>query len=212
MKPQDWGLIVILDKDILGNGDLRAAATEILQGGAKCIQLRNKTSTDKSFLEEAKAVRTLTRNGHCSLIINDRADIALACDADGVHLGQDDMPCNEARRLLGADKIIGISSHNIHEAKRASATGADYIGMGPIFKTKTKPALKPIGPDMASDVSKYIDIPSFFIGGITLENITELFKRGGRHVAVASAVLNSGDIATTTKFFRDIIEGIRCEA
>ncbi len=200
------GLQVIVDRSLVKDGDILKAAAESIKGGAGCIQLRDKVSTDRVLFNEATALRRLTKDAGAKLIINDRVDIAMVSDADGLHLGSCDMPYREARRLMGPDKIIGISTRNIKEALLAQAMGADYVGTGPIFTTTTKPALAPIGLEAIPVISKELNMPVFFIGGIRLENITEIIKRGGSHVAVADAILNSSDIAKTTKAFIDILK------
>lgn len=190
-------LQVILDMGLVGKRDIAEVASELVDGGADCIQFRDKVSCDRVLLEEAKKIRKIAKD--CIFIINDRIDIARLCEADGVHLGQDDLPYEEARRLVGKNRLIGISTHNINQAKEAEELGVDYIGVGPIFPTTTKPDLKAIGLEIVEAVSKDIEIPAFFIGGIDLINIGEILKKGGKRVAVASAILNSDDIAGATR-------------
>ncbi len=209
---KDWGLQLILDKEIVGKRDLAKIAEEAIGGGATIIQLRDKVSSDNILLKEAKGLRRITKAGGCIFIVNDRVDIAIASDADGVHLGQDDLPYEEARRLIGDDKLVGISTHSLEEAAAAQALGADYIGVGPIFATTTKLDLEPIGLDIASSISEEIAIPAFFIGGITAANVHEIIERGARHIAVASAILNSKDIAETTREFVDLLESEKRKA
>jgi len=199
------GLYVILDRAIAGDRDLADIAEDIIDGGADLIQLRDKVSSDSKFLKTAKSLRKITRKRRVLLIINDRADIAIASDSDGLHIGGDDLPLAEARRLIGKDKIIGISTHSLQEALLAQENGADYIGVGPIFKTASKPDLKPIGPDIVSQISAHIDIPAFFIGGIDLNNLDEITGRGGKSIAVASAILNMTDISKTVRTFKETL-------
>jgi len=202
---RSWDLQVILDRGLVGDRDISLIAEGLIAGGARAIQYRAKGLRDNAFIEDAKRLRELIKPGQCSLIINDRADIALTVGADGVHLGQDDMPYSEARELLGREKLIGISTHSAAQAVEAEAIGADYIGVGPIFKTSTKPDLEPIGIDVVREVAAKVKITTLFIGGIDLENIDEVLAAGGNAVAVASAILNSKNIATTTKKFIDRI-------
>ena len=201
-------LLVILDKGIVANRDLIEIAKRLIGGGALFIQLRDKVSSDRTLLKEAKELRTITREAGCAFIINDRPDIVMAVDADGVHLGQGDLPCEDTRRLIGNNKTIGISTHSIKEARSAQKSGADYIGIGPIFPTKTKPASRAIGLDIVSSACKQIKIPAFFIGGVNLTNINQIIDRGGRHIAAASAILDSNDISKTTRSFADILKEI----
>jgi len=206
------GLYVILDRAIAGDRDLADIAEDIIDGGADLIQLRDKVSSDSKFLKTAKSLRKITRKRRVLLIINDRADIAIASDSDGLHIGGDDLPLAEARRLIGKDKIIGISTHSLQEALLAQENGADYIGVGPIFKTASKPDLKPIGPDIVSQISAHIDIPAFFIGGIDLNNLYEITGRGGQSIAVASAILNTADISRTVRAFKETLHNAKVTA
>ncbi|MFH1752612.1 MAG: thiamine phosphate synthase [Candidatus Omnitrophota bacterium] len=195
-------LQLILDRETAGrNIDTVRIAKEAIAGGARWIQLRDKMSDDGTLLREALKLRELTTETGAILIINDRVDIAMASGADGVHIGQEDLPYECARRLLGADKIIGISTHNIEQARAAQVKGADYIGVGPIFKTRTKPALKAIGLDIIDMVSREIRIPAFFIGGIDLRNLDEVLNMGAGSIAVASAILQSNNITESTRSY-----------
>ena len=194
-------LQLILDKGLVKDRDICEVAKEAIEGGVSWIQFRDKVSSDKALLEEANNLRRISKEKGCILIINDRVDVALASEADGVHLGQEDLPYEYARKILGRGKIIGISTHDIEQARSAQLVGADYIGIGPIFATPTKPGLQAIGCEIVSRISKEINIPAFFIGGISLSNLHEILMRGGDSVAIASAILESGDIAETTGSF-----------
>lgn len=197
-------LQVILDRGLI-NSDIIEAARKIISGGAGLIQLRDKVSSDNALLKDATKLAVLAKKNCVSLIINDRVDIAMASGADGVHLGGDDLPYSEARKILGKDRVIGITTRCLKEALAAERMGADYIGIGPVFSTTTKPALNPIGPDIAGEVATKINIPAFFIGGITSENIEILIRKGARHIAIAGAILKSADITETTKSFVEIL-------
>ncbi len=202
MKKQS--LQLILDRETAGDKkDIVEIAREAITGGATWIQLRDKRSNDGAILRVASRLRELTRETGSILIINYRVDIAMASGADGVHIGQGDLPYKCVRRLLGNAKLVGISTHNIEQAQTAQEEGADYIGVGPIFKTRTKPGLAAIGPDIVGEVSREIKIPAFFIGGIDLNNLNEVLKMGGDSVAVASAILQSYNIAETSRLFVD---------
>jgi len=168
-----------------------------LEAGIKFFQLREKEGSRHLIYEEALRLRELTRTFSASLIINDYADIALAVDADGVHLGQDDMPLKEARKIMGK-KIIGISTHNLEQAKEAENSGADYIGFGPVFHTLTKDAGSPRGIDNLRIIKENISIPVIAIGGITHHNIKSVINAGADTVAVATAVCR-GDITENAK-------------
>lgn len=151
----------------------------------------------RDVYKEAMKVREITLKYDVKLIINDYIEIALAVDADGVHLGEEDMPLREARKIMGGKKIIGISTHNLRQAGRAEYEGADYIGFGPMFPTATKDAGHPQGLRRLSAIRKRINIPIVAIGGITWENVKEVLNAGADYAAVASGIL-SGDIKENT--------------
>lgn len=177
----------------------------VLKAGVRFIQLREKDKTRRQIYEEALRLRELTRTFGATLIINDHADIALAVDADGVHLGQEDLPLKEARKIMGK-KIIGISTHNLEQAKEAENGGADYIGFGPVFHTTTKNAGAPKGVDNLKIIKENVSIPVIAIGGITLHNIKSVIDAGADSVAVATAICK-GDIIENAKnlivYFKD---------
>jgi thiamine-phosphate pyrophosphorylase len=170
-----------------------------LDAGIKFIQLREKEGSRRRIYEDAIRLRELTISFNTALIINDYADIALAVDADGVHLGQDDLPLKEARKIMGK-KIIGISTHNFEQAKKAEAGGADYIGFGPVFHTTTKDAGTPRGVDNIRIIKENVSIPIIAIGGITHHNIESVIDAGADAVAVATAVCK-GDITENARKF-----------
>lgn len=175
----------------------------VLDAGIIFIQYRGKKKSRREIYNEAVKLRDLTRSYDAELIINDHSDIALAVDADGVHLGQDDLPLAEARRIMGG-KIVGISTHSIEQARSAEAGGADYIGFGPIFHTITKDAGAPKGVDILRAMKQNISIPVVAIGGITIDSITDVMRAGADAVAVATAICN-GDITQNAKRFCDIV-------
>jgi thiamine-phosphate pyrophosphorylase len=177
---------------------------KVLKNGVKWVQYRDKEKSRHEIYEEAIILRKLTKDFNAVLIVNDYADIALAVDADGVHLGQDDLPIREAQKIMGKDKIIGISTHNLKQAIEAEKEGADYIGFGPVFHTVTKDAGIPKGTDMLQEIKRQIHIPVIAIGGINIENIRLVLDTGVDAIAVASAIL-SGDIENNVKIFMEII-------
>ncbi len=166
--------------------------TAALKAGIKFIQYRDKDRTRRDIYYEAVGLRELTRSFDAVLIINDHADIALAVEADGVHLGQDDLPLKEARRIMG-DRIIGISTHGLAQAGEAQSGGADYIGFGPVFETLTKDAGGPKGIDNLRLITQNITVPVVAIGGINGGNLGQVMDAGAAAAAVASAVCR-GDI------------------
>jgi len=175
-----------------------------LRTGVKWIQYREKDKSRREIYAEAVRLRKLTKEFNAVFIVNDHADIALAVNADGVHLGQEDLPLKMARKILGKKKIIGISTHNIEQAMDAEAGSADYIGFGPIFHTKTKAAGEPKGIIMLREIKSHVKIPVVAIGGINLENLESVLNSGAAAVAVASAIL-SGDITNNTRLFIETI-------
>jgi thiamine-phosphate pyrophosphorylase len=202
MKPalNDVGLYFITDSKLTKRNvldDVKAA----IKAGVKLIQYREKEKPTRAMYEEAKEIKKLCDN--VLLIINDRIDICKAVDADGVHLGNDDMPYNEARKLLQG-KIIGLTVHNAEEAINAEKSGADYIGVSPIFETKTKLDAGPAaGLKLIEDVKNVVKIPFTAIGGINLENIGDVVKAGARSVAVISAIVTKDDVESECRKFID---------
>ena len=182
-------LYVITNK----RGNLLEIIEDLLIGGVKIIQHRFKSGNDKVHLKEAIQIKNLCKKFNALLIINDRIDIALASDADGVHLGQDDLDLQTARQLLGDSKIIGISANNEIDISNALKEGCDYIGIGPVFETATKKNKKPIGIKKIKTLTKDLNIPWFAIGGVTKNNISYLKSNGFKKVALVSQLMNSED-------------------
>ncbi len=164
-----------------------------IEGGADCVQLREKDLDGAELLRRARELVALCRAHDVVSIINDRSDIAILSDADGVHVGQTDLPAAEARRLIGPDKILGVSTHYIEQARQAVLDGADYIGVGPIFSSTTKPRHQLSGLDYARQVAEEIRISSMAISGVNRHNLGELLKAGLRSVAVSASVVSADD-------------------
>ena len=177
----------------------------ILNAGVKLIQYREKNKTAKEMINIAKKLRQLCSMYDALLIINDRIDIAKIVDADGVHLGQDDIDINSARKLLGEDKIIGISTHKPDDAIIAQENNADYIGVGPVFKTPTKPTTTPVGLEYVKWVSQNIKIPFYAIGSIDETNVNEVINAGATRVAAIRALMNANDINKTVSKFNEVL-------
>jgi thiamine-phosphate pyrophosphorylase len=187
-------LYAILDPEQTNGRAIEEVLRELLRAGVKMLQLRAKSLAAKDFLALAKLVRSETESHNCRLIVNDRADIAMACNADGVHLGQEDLPLEVGRRLLG-NKIIGISTHDIEQARQAQRGGADYIGFGPIFGTQTKnTGYAARGTDMLKEIRAAVSIPIVAIGGITEHNVSQVWQAGADSAAIISDILRSKDI------------------
>jgi len=197
------GLCFITDRRIC---DLTAQETAhiVLRAGIKWIQYREKDKSRREIYHESIRLKNLAEKFNAVFIVNDHPDIALAVNADGVHLGQDDLPLKEARKILGKEKIIGVSTHSIEQAIEAERGGASYIGFGPIFLTETKDAGEPKGIQMLREIKRLITIPVVAIGGINIENIKPTLDSGADAVAVASAILK-GDISENIKRFLDML-------
>ncbi len=180
---------------------------QALRGGVDIIQLRAKTLSTASLLGIGKRMRELTRRLDKLFIINDRVDVMLALDADGVHLGQEDLPIDIARKMIGGkDKLIGCSTHNLEQAVRAEREGADYIGFGPIFETPTKPTYRPVGLELIPEIIKKVSIPVVFIGGIDRSNVIEVIERGAKCVAVVRAVFASPDPFRSARELKQLLD------
>ncbi len=177
-----------------------------LEGGARIIQLRDKTATTRQLVQVGLVLRALTLQYDALLIVNDRLDVALAVEADGVHLGQDDMPIVLARKIAGERLLIGASTETVEEARQAEAEGADYLGVGPMFATGTKPdAGEPVGPQRLREIKQAVHIPVFGIGGITLANAPEVLSAGADGICVISAVFGSDDPLSATRALAGLV-------
>ena len=188
---------------------VKETARLVINGGADAIQLREKTISDSNFISLAGEVREITTRSGTLLFINDRVHVAREINADGVHLGQQDMSILEARDIIGNEKIIGVSTHSIIQAKQAQKDGADYIAIGPIYPTRTKGHEPSIGLEVIQEVSGAVNIPIIAIGAINLENLDEVLKAGASRVAVCSAIIGSKDIYSSTKQYKEKLNGVQ---
>ncbi len=206
-------LCVITDATLVFGRDHVAVAEAALTGGADMIQLRDKMPDLRRLLPQACRIRAACQAHGALFIVNDRLDLALAVGADGVHLGQDDLPAAAARRLLGAHLILGVSTHDLVQAGAAVAAGADYIGFGPMFGTRTKDTgYAPRGTSMLREVREAVRVPIVAIGGITLENVGEVIAAGADAAAVISAVAGAPDVAAAAGGFRERVEAAKRRA
>lgn len=202
----DYSLYLVTDRSFLGNKSLKEAVGEAIEGGVTFIQIREKDISTRAFYKIAADVKEVTDYYKVPLVINDRIDIAQAIDADGVHLGQSDMPIQIARKILGKNKIIGISVENVNEAKEAEGNGADYVGVGTVFYTGTKKDInKPIGLEGLTEVCSSIKIPKVAIGGINKNNFKEILKAGVDGAAIISAILGEKDIKEASKLLKKLL-------
>jgi len=195
-------LYVLIDSNIAIKS-VEETARLVIDGGADAIQLREKAISDEEFIPLAREIHDIAAQRGTLLIINDRVDVAKEVGAEGVHLGQQDIGISEARDVIGNEKIIGVSTHNIEQARQAQKEGADYIAIGPAYPTHTKIYEPPVGLEVVQEVAKEISIPFVVIGAITLENLDEVLKTGATRVAVCSAIISSGDITSSARQFKD---------
>nr|BBH92597.1 thiamine-phosphate synthase [Thermogemmatispora argillosa] len=203
-------LHVLTDREWSRGRDMQTVAAAALAGGATIIQLRDKQATTRTLVEEGLALRALTRRHGALFIVNDRVDVALAVEADGAHVGQDDMPVALARKLLGPGRILGVSAGNLEEAEQAVAEGADYLGVGPIYPTRGKADAGPAtGPELLRAISARYRVPLVAIGGITAENTPEVIAAGACGVAVITAVVHAEDIAAAARAIVRQVEAAR---
>jgi thiamine-phosphate pyrophosphorylase len=210
IKKISWKLCLVADAGVMGERDICSAISESVEEGVTLVQLRAKTLKTREFLETSLKVAEILKVKNIPLIINDRIDIALSCEADGVHLGQHDLPLSIARKILGRNKLIGVSVNTAKEAEEALKKGADYLGVGPIFFTQTKKDLRPLlGLEGFQDIRKKVNIPILAIGGINAENAKQLIEAGADGIAVVTAILAAEDIRQATKELIEAIEQAR---
>ena len=190
MKNIDLSLYLVTDNSDNEKNFLKTIE-ESIKGGVTVVQIREKTADTLDFYNLALKVKEITEKYNVPLILNDRVDIALAIDADGVHVGQSDMPCDVTRKLIGKDKILGISAATVDEAKKAQNDGADYIGTGAVFPTTTKDDASSVTKEELKEIVKSIEIPVVAIGGINLENASQLKDTGISGLSVVSAIMSS---------------------
>ena len=206
LKEIDFYLVT--DSGLSKKGTL-SDVQEAVESGCRIVQYREKNKSTKEMVFEASEIKRIC-SGRAIFLVNDRIDVALAVDADGVHIGQDDMPIEKARKLLGEDKIIGLSVRNREEAIQAEKSGADYIGLGPIFDTATKKdAGEGIGPLKIKEVKAAIKLPIVAIGGINKENYESAVQNGADSLVAISAVVCSDDVKREIKYFIDTIQRIK---
>ena len=203
---KDLLLYAVTDRHWLNGRTLYSQVEEALKGGATFIQLREKELDEEHFLEEAKEIKELCRRYQVPFVINDNVEIALAVDADGVHVGQSDMEAGDVRPKLGPDKMIGVSAQTVEQAVMAEQNGADYLGVGAVFPTGSKADALEVSHDTLKAICKAVKIPVIAIGGISKENILELSGSGICGIAVISAIFAKDDIEEATRELRGLTE------
>lgn len=206
MNKADFRLYLITDRHQAPGGDLFAAVEGALAGGVRAVQLREKDIPPRDLLELARAMRKLTDRYGAKLIINDRADIALATGADGVHLGETGIPADAARRILGGERFIGVSCHSRESALAAAKAGADFITFGPVYPTPSKAAYgAPVGLKLLAEAVSLLSIPVFALGGIKRENTPDTLAAGAAGIALISAIIASGNPEEEARAFLSLL-------
>lgn len=198
VSEKDMLVYAVTDRAWLNGATVAQQVELAIKGGATFVQLREKHLSDEEFLTEAFEVKAVCNKYGVPFVINDNVEVALKCDADGVHVGQEDMEAKNAREVLGPNKIIGVSTHNVEEAKRAVENGADYLGAGAMFATGTKAEAAVMKKETLKAICDAVDIPVVAIGGISCSNVSELEGTGVDGVAVVSAIFSKPDITEAT--------------
>ena len=186
-------LYAVTDRAWTGKQTLYQQVEAALRGGVTCVQLREKDLDEALFLQEARELRGLCRQYKVPFIVNDNVDIAIACKADGVHVGQEDLAAGEVRRRIGDEMILGVSVHTVEEARQAVRDGADYLGLGAVFPTSTKPDADPMSREILRAICDAVDVPVVAIGGINRDNLLRLAGSGVDGVALVSAIFSAED-------------------
>ena len=202
----DYTLYLCTDSGLMSSTTVEESVERAVPGGCSVVQLREKEASTLELFRLAERVKRVTDKYGVPLIINDRLDICQAVDAAGVHLGQSDLPCAEARKILGADKIIGVSAATPEEAAKAQADGADYLGVGAVFPTTTKTNTRKVTPEIIRGIRQAVTIPFVVIGGVNAENITRHYGLGIAGAAVISAVIAQPDITAAARKMRAAAE------
>lgn len=198
-KVVDYTLYLVTNRELMSSKTIEESVKEAIKGGCTIVQLREKDISSKEFYDIAKSLRKITKKHKIPFIINDRVDIALAVNADGVHVGQSDLSLKNVRKLIGKNKIIGVSCGNLEEAKKAYKDGADYLGVGAVFPTNTKKDAKDVGIDGLKEIINNIPLPIVAIGGINKDNIENLRGINLAGVALVSAIIAQEDVKNSAK-------------
>lgn len=208
IKKETMRLYAVTDQTWSNNITLKEQVELAIQGGVTFVQLREKKKSKEEIIQIAREIKQITDKYQIPFVINDNVEVALEVDADGVHVGQEDMKAVEARRILGDKKIIGVSVHTVEEAVEAQKMGANYIGVGAVFPTSTKKNAVKMSNKTLQDICQAVDIPVVAIGGIQTENIMELKESGIDGIAVVSAIFSKKDIKQAAKELREMVEHI----
>lgn len=204
----DYNIYLITDSEIAEAENIPSIVRKSIEGGCGIVQIREKKSSSFEFYNLAMKLKEITKEYHIPLIVNDRVDIAMAIDADGVHIGQDDIPLNVAREILGKEKIIGVSAQTVTMAIEAENNGADYLGVGSVFNTSTKKDANILTLDTLKEIRKNISIPIVAIGGINKTTIEKLEGTGINGIAVVSAIMDSTNPKKSTTELKNLFKNI----
>ncbi|WP_304584143.1 thiamine phosphate synthase [Acutalibacter muris] len=199
-------LYAVTDRTWVGKQTLYEQVEAALKGGVTCVQLREKELDEAAFLQEAKDICALCRRYNVPFIINDNVEIAIACGADGIHVGQEDMAAGEVRRRVGDGMILGVSVHTVEEARQAVQDGADYLGLGAVFPTSTKTDVEQMSSETLQTICNAVDVPIVAIGGINRDNLLKLAGSGVDGVALVSAIFSAEDIEEACRELRALSE------
>lgn len=209
MTPDNWQTYLVTQESLSDERSTPAVVQAAIDGGVDVVQLREKHSSARERYELGQELRTITENANVPLLVNDRVDLAMAIGADGVHLGQSDLPVDVARDLLGPDAIIGCSTSFVDTAREAEAAGADYLGVGAVYQTSSKPVddeTNGIGPERIASIAAAVSIPVIGIGGITAANAAAVADAGAAGVAVISEIMAADDPAEATRSLHAAVE------
>jgi thiamine-phosphate pyrophosphorylase len=207
LKP-DYTLYLVTDRNLMTSESVEASVEQAILGGVTVVQLRENDISSREFYETALRVKAITKRYDVPLIINNRADIAVAIDADGVHVGQKDLPYSEVRRIVGPDMLVGVSAHNVGEALAAAEAGVDYLGAGAVFPTDTKAITSPISTDELMRIRTAVNIPIVAIGGINKSTLPHLKGTGIDGIAVISAIVAQKDLQAAARELKALFESV----
>ncbi|MFA6808728.1 MAG: thiamine phosphate synthase [Eubacteriales bacterium] len=207
----DYSLYLVTDRGFIGSRELSLCVEEAIQGGTTMVQIREKIASSRKFYKEALKIKDICKKYRVPFIVNDRMDIALAVDADGLHLGQDDLPIEIARNYFGKDKIIGISVSSVEEAVLAEKQGANYLGAGAVFPTGTKADANYVSPEKLKKITDAVSIPVVAIGGINASNALQVMAGGIDGISVVSAILGRADILQASRELRSLLDTYNCK-
>jgi len=206
----DWDVYLVTGESLSAGRTTREIVEQAIEGGVGVVQLREKAQPVRKRYEMGREIRELCRDAGVTFVVNDRVDLAAVLDADGVHLGDDDLPVRVARRLLGEDAIVGRSVSTVEEAEDAEAAGADYLGVGTVYRTESKDDIPEdehgVGPERVREIAAAVDIPIVGIGGITADNAAEVANAGADGVAVITAITRAEDPQAATAVLGEAVE------